>query len=138
MNIILLLACTWVINGSIKFAVNTLRSGKEALALIGYGGFPSTHTAMVAAALFYVGFHWGFNTPSFAALAALLWVVMNDAMHLRIQVGSQAAAINRLTKKKKDRLRERMGHSKIEVLGGLVVGGVIGFLWDHFSIVAWL
>lgn len=54
-----------------------------------------------------------------------------DASSLRRQVGKQASAINLLNQKfglNEVLLRERMGHTRIEILAGVLVGISIGWL----------
>ena len=126
MNFLILLAVTWLVNGSLKFAVNFMKNGKNAFKLIGYGGFPSTHTAIVSSMLSYVGFKYGWNEPAIAAILALLWVVTNDAKSLRRMVGKHAEHLNKIDSSHNH--RERVGHSKIEIIGGALVGGAVGFI----------
>jgi acid phosphatase family membrane protein YuiD len=38
-------------------------------------------------------------------------------------VGEHAKAINKLRENSEGILRERMGHSKVEILGGILIGG---------------
>ena len=104
-----LLAVTWLINGSTKFAVNWMARGREAFALVGYGGFPSTHTAMVSSVLWYTGLVHGFDQPAVGVALVLLWVVTTDARGLRGAVGQQAQRLNELAPEKPP-LRTRMGH----------------------------
>ena len=54
-----------------------------------------------------------------------------DASSLRRQVGNQAAAINQLAKNSglnQPTLRERMGHTAIEILAGLATGAGVAYL----------
>ena len=116
----------WVTAGATKFLINYLRFGKEAKNLIGYGGFPSTHTTILSSVIFLAGFREGFQTPIFSVGLGALLVLVIDAHGLRRKVGEQAAALNRLQGETK--LRERMGHSWMEIGGGLGLGGVVGFV----------
>ena len=118
----------WGISGTLKFLINTLRArslygGKR---LIGYGGFPSTHTATFSSVVFFAGLRLGFDSPVFTlGLGALLILIM-DAHNLRRKVGAQARVLNRLQRiidpEHVEPLRERMGHSFVEIAGGLAVG----------------
>lgn len=60
----------------------------------------------------------------------LCFIVIIDANSLRQHVGRQAAAINRLAEGHAGhkRLRERMGHTVVEICGGLATGIAIGHL----------
>ena len=119
----------WVVAGSMKFIVNYLRFGNKAKQLIGYGGFPSTHSTVLSAPVFLCGFTEGFNTPLFSLGIGALLILVIDAHGLRRKVGEQAAAINALRKAtgiNAEPLRERMGHSWFEISGGIVLGALLG------------
>lgn len=124
MKFLLVLAATWLINGGIKFTVNFIKNGKDAFGLIGYGGFPSTHTSIVTSMLSYTGFTYGWDNPAIAAILALLWVVVNDAKSLRRMVGKHASSLNKLDPSITH--RERVGHTITEIIGGAVVGFCVG------------
>ena len=77
MKYILLPFVAWVLAGCTKFAVNYLRHGAQAKRLIGYGGFPSTHTTVLSSVVFFAGFNEGFCTSVFSiGLGALLILIM--------------------------------------------------------------
>ena len=122
-------AC-WLVAGSLKFFVNSLRSKGLALKQIGYGGFPSNHSAIVSGTAALIAFREGINHPALGVALTLCFIVMLDANSLRRQIGIHAQAINTLTRKdgKTLNLRERMGHSKIEILGGIFVGTAVAFI----------
>ncbi len=110
----------WFVAGSLKFLINSLRLGKPAFKLIGYGGFPSNHSTIVSTITFLVGLREGWHSSTFGVALAFSFIVILDALDLRREVGKHAQKINQLLKK--NDLRERIGHSKLEVLGGLATG----------------
>jgi acid phosphatase family membrane protein YuiD len=62
---------------------------------------------------------------------ALIFIIALDANSLRQKVGLQAAAINRINRQLNNPdevLRERMGHSKAEILAGVISGAVSSLL----------
>lgn len=124
----------WLIAGCLKFAINTLRAGKPAFGLIGYGGMPSNHSTIVTSMAALIGFREGIGHPAFGVAVALAFIVMLDASSLRRAVGRHAEALNRLraTDPEATPLRERMGHTPWEILGGIVVGIAVGFLAKTF------
>lgn len=128
----------WLVAGCTKFAVNTIRAGELAFKLIGYGGMPSNHSAIVCSMATLIALREGLNSPAFGVAACLAYIVMMDANGLRIKVGLQAQAINRLNKNGEagEPLRERMGHSKLEISAGIVVGIITAFALEHSLI--WL
>lgn len=99
--------------------------------LFGSGGMPSSHTAFVVALTTMAGFIDGFGSLSFAICFVLSFVVMTDAIGVRRETGRQGSYINLLmdwftlehddAEESKD-LKERMGHSPLEVLVGVLWG----------------
>ena len=114
----------WLVAGVRKFAINSIRAGRAAFGLIGYGGLPSNHSAIVSSTAALIAFREGLAHPAFGVAVTLAFIVMLDAGSLRREVGRQAAAINALTAGAKDLqpLRERMGHTHLEIAAGIVVG----------------
>ncbi len=122
----------WALTGSIKFAVNSFRAGRLAFDLIGYGGMPSNHAAIVCSAAAAIAFGEGVKSPAFGVAVTLAFIVMMDAKSLRRQVGEHAVRINRLTRPADGSveanaggmppLRERMGHKPSEILAGAATG----------------
>ncbi|MEZ8273569.1 divergent PAP2 family protein [Vibrio splendidus] len=113
----------WLVAGCAKFAINTIRSKRLAFDLIGYGGMPSNHSSIVSSAAAIIAFNEGLQEPALVVALALAFIVILDASSLRQQVGKHAKAINVLNKDKVEKpLRERMGHTRLEILAGIVTG----------------
>jgi acid phosphatase family membrane protein YuiD len=121
---------TWLAVGPIKFLINSARQRRWAFNLIGNGGFPSNHSATVTSMATLIALREGMGHPAFGVAVTLCFIVMIDANSLRQHVGRQAAAINRLASGKENFkvLRERMGHTLVEISGGIVTGIIIGNL----------
>lgn len=119
----------WLTAGSLKFAINSLKAGRLAFGLIGYGGLPSNHSAIVSSMTALIALREGIGHPAFGVALTLAFIVLLDANSLRRQVGLHAEAINRLGKSEPEKkvLRERMGHSKVEIIAGLAVGAAVAF-----------
>ena len=119
----------WLTAGSLKFAINSLKAGRLAFGLIGYGGLPSNHSAIVSSMAALIALREGIGHPAFGVALTLAFIVLLDANSLRRQVGLHAEAINRLGKSEPEKkvLRERMGHSKVEIIAGLAVGAAVAF-----------
>lgn len=122
----------WLVAGCAKFAINTLRAGKPAFGLIGYGGMPSNHSAIVSSMAALIAFREGVDQPAFGVALALAFIVMLDASSLRRQVGRHAQAINELRADDSAPLRERMGHTKAEIAGGIGVGTLVAFILQRW------
>ena len=121
-----LLVCpvAYLLAGSLKFLVNSARARALAFGRIGLGGFPSTHTAIVSSAAWLIGWRQGVDTPAFCVALALIMVVVIDAMDLRRKLEKIHAVLKQQFPEAPaaQALRERVGHSVIEVLGGLGCG----------------
>ncbi|MBU4611148.1 divergent PAP2 family protein [Achromobacter sp. GG226] len=118
----------WLTAGSLKFAINSLRAGRGAVGLIGYGGMPSNHSAIVTSMTVLIALREGIAHPAFGVALTVAFIVMMDAASLRRQVGIHARALNRLGSRRLDgsALRERIGHSRAEIAGGILTGAAVG------------
>ncbi|MED4601077.1 divergent PAP2 family protein [Paenibacillus validus] len=127
----------WLVSGTLKYAVNRVRHGRDARKLIGNGGFPSTHTSVVSSVAMLIGFDQGWGTPLFGLAVALTYIVMIDAVGIRRAVGESAKRINELTREIAAAggagLRERQGHTRSEVLGGLAVGTLLAWIASQLT-----
>lgn len=136
MKYIVLPFVVWIIAGSSKFVINYLRYGKKAKKLIGYGGFPSTHTTILSSVVVFSGLSEGFTSPLFSLGMGSLLIVVIDAHGLRQKVGQQAKIINELQRKvfgnDVELLREKMGHTWIEIFGGLLYGSLLAWIFYMF------
>lgn len=121
---------TWVAVGPIKFLINSARQRRWAFNLVGNGGFPSNHSSVVTSMATLIALREGMGHPAFGVAVTLCFIVMIDANSLRQHVGRQAAAINRIARNDQDHkwLRERMGHTLVEIAGGILTGIAMGFL----------
>lgn len=111
--------------------------------LFGTGGMPSSHSAVMTAAAAGVGHYTGFDTPLFGLAFAMATVVIYDATNIRRQAGFHAQQINRIIKEifegkvkpveEFEELREVLGHSPAEALGGIILGIVVSIIvWTIF------
>jgi acid phosphatase family membrane protein YuiD len=120
---------TWTVVGPLKFLINSIRTRQWAFGLVGNGGFPSNHSAVVASMATLIALREGISEPAFGVAVTLAFIVIIDANSLRRHVGKQAAAINRIAKSDPahSHLRERMGHTLVEIAGGLCTGVAVAF-----------
>ena len=100
--------------------------------LLGDGGMPSAHSATVTSIAVATGFRTGFDSPVFAVAIMLAFIVMHDAMGVRLETGKQAKIINDMIKMVYDegmtpeeKLKEFVGHTPLQVLGGFILGIVV-------------
>lgn len=119
----------WVAAGAMKFAINTVRARRLAWAEIGYGGLPSTHSAIVGSMAALVAMREGWQSAPFGVALTLAFIVVLDARGLRRHIGDHAASLNRLGAAGSGvALRERLGHSWFEIAAGLLVGVLVALL----------
>ena len=114
----------WLAAGLIKFIINSIKAKHLAFGLIGYGGLPSNHSAIVTSMAALIAMKEGVGHPAFGVAITLAFIVILDASSLRRQVGKHAVAINKLASESSDHLalRERMGHTRLEIAAGVLVG----------------
>jgi acid phosphatase family membrane protein YuiD len=77
----------------------------------------------------------GISSAAFGVAVTLAFIVLLDAASLRKQIGHQAIVVNQLVKHsgiEKAKLRERIGHSKLEIMAGVIVGCAVaaGVTWS--------
>ncbi|MDO4730800.1 MAG: divergent PAP2 family protein [Clostridia bacterium] len=98
------------------------------------GGMPSSHTALVSSLAIQIGLLYGFESPFFALASVNACIVMYDAVGVRRAVGLQAKKINQLLddESKNEALREILGHTPLEVIGGLILGVGVGVFFSLF------
>lgn len=111
----------WVIAGGVKFLINSIKSRQLAFHQIGYGGMPSSHSAIVCSVAAMTAFREGVESSVFVVALTLAFIVMMDAMDLRRKIGQHAERLNLLSSDL-PKLRERVGHTPVEVLAGVLTG----------------
>ena len=121
----------WLVAGATKFGVNLARHGRDAFSGIGYGGMPSNHSAIVASVATLIALREGVDHPAFGAAMGVLTIVVLDAGGLRRHIGRQAAELNRLLRQRHlPLLRETIGHRRVEIIAGLIVGAITAVIFD--------
>ena len=96
----------------------------------GSGGMPSSHTAFVVSLTLMIGATQGFDSAIFALSFTMAAIVMYDATGVRRETGKQAVVINEIVQKMfvngesitDEELKELVGHTHVEVIGGVIVG----------------
>lgn len=103
--------------------------------MVGSGGMPSSHSSTVMALSTAVGLLNGWNSEIYGMSLIFSLIVMYDASGVRQSVGKQAIILNTILDDlyqhkpiREERLKELVGHTKVEVLAGAVLGIVIANL----------
>jgi uncharacterized protein len=96
------------------------------------GGMPSSHTALVTTLTVGVARYDGVGSSLFAVTLLFSLYFMFEAAGLRQEVGHQARVLNELADELRqthhldpNRLKELVGHTWGEVLGGFVFGLIV-------------
>ncbi len=104
--------------------------------ILGAGGMPSSHSAIVMALAVMVGKNQGFDSPMFALALIFACIVMYDAAGVRRAAGKQAALLNKIIEtpglsdlEVHERLVEVLGHSPVQVLVGALIGIIVGAIF---------
>jgi acid phosphatase family membrane protein YuiD len=123
----------WALAQIIKIPLDFIRSRRWNWALLfTTGGMPSSHSSLMTATTLAIGYYYGFDHPAFALGVAITMIVTYDAAGVRQQAGIHAQRINVLFEEllrghpinERD-LREVLGHTPLEVMGGILLGLVV-------------
>ena len=130
----------WFVSGIIKYIINYFRYQGKAKEHIGTGGFPSTHTTVITAPTVLIGLKEGFTSPIFGLAIAVMIIVIMNATGLRKEVGKHAKILNEITNGERlnneesfTKQREKIGHSWIEIIGGLILGLILGIIIKYIK-----
>lgn len=103
--------------------------------IVGAGGMPSSHSAIVTSLATLIGKYQGVDTPVFAVSFVFALVVMYDACGVRRAAGKQAAILNKIIQtpgltsvQVSEKLVELLGHTPFQVLVGALIGIVVGVI----------
>ena len=103
--------------------------------IMGAGGMPSSHSAIVTGLATLIGKYEGVDTPIFALALIVAFVVMYDACGVRRAAGKQAAVLNRIIEtpgltgvQVREKLVEALGHTPVQVFVGALIGFVVGII----------
>lgn len=120
----------WLLAQALKLPLTYLIRGEwQWGVMFSTGGMPSSHSALIVATAHAIGLHDGFDQPTFALAVAIAMIVVYDAAGVRRQAGMQAQKINILVNEllrrhpiSQQQLREVLGHTPLEALGGVLLG----------------
>lgn len=101
--------------------------------IMGAGGMPSSHSAIVCSLATCIGKEYGFNSGIFAISVVMAFVVMYDAAGVRRAAGKQARILNKIletpgltTVEVQEKLVEVLGHTPMQVIVGAILGIAVG------------
>lgn len=104
-----------------------------------YGGMPSSHAALVVSLAAMIGYFEGFYSAAFAIAFVLALLTIRDAGGFRMALGKVTQEVNQVTRslntdntdetKDYPHLKERMGHTPLELFVGSLLGLVVTVLY---------
>lgn len=104
--------------------------------IMGAGGMPSSHSAVVVSLATIVGKNEGLGSPIFAVSLILAFVVMYDAAGVRRAAGKQAKMLNKILDtpgltgmEVSEKLVEVLGHTPMQVVVGALIGLIAGIIF---------
>lgn len=127
-NVIIIPLVVGLFTQTLKFIIFAKKHGFKFEYFFTHGHMPSAHTAFVISALTSIGYYEGTTSGVFALSFIFAFLIIDDAVRLRMYLGDQGRYLNMLIeqlpidKKKFPRLKERIGHRISEV----IIGGIIG------------
>lgn len=104
--------------------------------ILGAGGMPSSHSAVVCCLTALIGKEYGFGSGIFGLSVVFAFVVMYDAAGIRRAAGKQAKLLNKIidtpgltTVQVQEKLVEVLGHTPTQVLVGALIGFAVGAIF---------
>lgn len=126
----------WLIAQFIKVIIQLAQNKKiRRNFLISTGGMPSAHSCSVTALATAVGHYEGTQSTPFAIALVFAILTMMDAATVRRAAGMQAKILNEIIDElfkshhlAEKKLWELLGHTRVEVFAGMVLGILIGII----------
>ena len=104
--------------------------------ILGAGGMPSSHSAVVTSLATMVGNDNGIDSAIFAVSLIFACIVMYDAAGVRRAAGKQAKLLNKIVEtpgltnlQVQERLVEVLGHTPTQVIVGAAIGVLVGLIF---------
>ena len=136
-KLLLVPAGAWLVAQGIKFIMALIRDKKlDFSTMVRMGGMPSSHSATVCALATAIAIREGFTSPLFAISAFFAIIVMHDAAGVRQTVSTQSSILNKILDELfrgrpafEQRLREFIGHTRLEIVAGGTLGILLAIWW---------
>ena len=103
--------------------------------ILGAGGMPSSHSAVVTSIATLIGKYQGVDTAIFGLALMFAFIVMYDACGVRRAAGKQAKVLNEIVNtpglssiEVKGKLQEALGHTPLQVFVGALIGIIAGII----------
>ncbi len=137
-KIIITVFIAWLIAQVLKTIIHAIVYKKIDLKrLMGDGGMPSCHSAVVSSCSLMIGLVEGFDSSLFALSLVTAIIVMHDASGVRLETGKQAMVIKDISQILEElshihiddeKLKEFVGHTHLQVFMGALLGIVVALV----------
>ena len=104
--------------------------------IVGAGGMPSSHSAVVVSMATMIGRSSGINSYLYDLSEIFAFVVMYDACGVRREAGKQAHILNEIVNtpglsqvEVNEKLVELVGHTPKQVIVGALIGLIVGLIF---------
>ncbi len=104
--------------------------------ILGAGGMPSSHSAVVVSLATMIGKSQGIESPIFGLSIIFAFIVMYDAAGVRRAAGKQAKLLNKIVQtpgltgvEVSEKLQEVLGHTPTQVFVGALIGVIVGMIF---------
>lgn len=139
-NFVLISSLTaWLVAQILKVLFFIIKNKKfDVERLVGAGGMPSSHSALVVSLCCSIGIVDGISSDIFALALIFACIVMYDAAGVRRAAGKQAKFLNELIQEVLAghtadlKFKELLGHTPLEVFAGALLGAFVSYsfyLW---------
>lgn len=136
----------WVVVQVVKLCIDFFETKKFSYSLLRASGwFPSVHSALSSSVSTLIALDQGISSPIFTVSLVFSFLFWYDAMNHRYESGKHAHYINTMRLELQtvlmnkpwsfSRLKERIGHTWFEVLGGIIAGVLL--TWMMYIFVWW-
>ena len=133
-HLIISVVLTWTVVNILKPVIIWIKEGRiNRDTIVRNGGMPSGHTALVSSLTMALFLETGLSALFLVALV-LTFVVIYDAVSIRMIIERQSKIINQLTHNREEfpRLVESVGHTPLEVGVSLILSIIIPLLVYQF------
>ncbi|MCR5354889.1 MAG: divergent PAP2 family protein [Lachnospiraceae bacterium] len=138
-HLLLAAACSWAVAQITKTIIHAIvYRTLDLKRLFGDGGMPSAHSATVTALATSAAIECGLDSPAFAVALLFAFVVMHDAMGVRLEASKHAKMLNELIDylnadiPVETRLKEFLGHTPSQVVCGALLGLVVAIIFCFY------
>lgn len=126
----------WCVAQTIKMTRGAIRTKSlDFTYLMSTGGMPSAHSSLVVGVFVSLGLGQGWVHPVTIIASVVATITMFDAATVRRAAGLQARLLNKMTRQlfREHRfsarpLKEMLGHTRTEVLGGMLTGTLVAIV----------